>query len=273
MTDTTDLRATFYNDCKANLDRSYELVHVDYRDGLTDEQVDALAGKDWEALDESLEEWLDETRYEGADYHRKEVMEQTEREWTEVHGYEIAEAVREAFESTDFYDELRFAIEDRDTSNPIRDLAGSTGMVLMRHLFGDIDHDAGLGEVLDILGLENTEANIKAVQDTLAEVVHPGFCANVQVVYAVSPSDLYDTMNDDFVEIVNPFLYIGNPYMGDGYCEHQLEGVLRLKRDELTTDKGAFGYGWDEVAGVYASAYEVEIRRVPNQPDPLEQIA
>lgn len=268
-----DLRRKFYDDCIANLDETYELVYIDYRDGLTDEQVAALAAQDWEALDELVEEWLHEVRFEGANYHRAEVMDLVERQWVAAHGEdsEIPSLVRSEFELSDWYDELRYEIEERDRSNPIRDLARSTGRVLMRQVVGearwnvyhsDDDFETRREFVIDLLkdlGVPATAYNMECVEMTLAEC---GDYVAAMLVYAVDVGDLYDSMNAEEVEIINPYLYLGNPYMGDGYCQEQLAGKVRIRRDELTTDKGAFGYGWDEVAGVVVSAYECELRSV-----------
>jgi hypothetical protein len=257
-----DLRRKFYDDCLTNLLGEYELVYVDYRDQLTDEQVAWLAAKDWESLDASMDEWLDDVRYESADYHRTEVMDETEAEWAEAHGHEIAEAVRSAFRDTDLHDELRYAIEDRDRSNPLRDLAGNTPRVLMRQVLGEArltSEDDIEDLILADLGVPDIEHNREAIRNTLPEC---GEWVQAMIVCAVDPSDLYNTMTAKEVEVIDPYLYLGNPYMGDGYCEEQLHAAIRLDRDSLTTDKSAFGYGWEEIAGVYVSAYECNLIRV-----------
>lgn len=258
-----DLRKKFYDDCVAALEDDYELIYIDYRDSLSDGQVNALVARDWESLDESIREWDWHVRYDSADCISKEVADQIEAQGALTHGPDIGREVRNEFELSDWWDELRFEIYDRDRSNPIRDLARNTGRVLMRQVLSADprlrtgDTTELVDELLADLRIEGNAHNRHAIYETLKECED---WLSAMIVYAVDVADLYDSMNADEVEIVNPYLYLGNPYAGDGYCQERLDGSITLLRDELTTDKGAFGYGWDEVAGVVTGAYECGIR-------------
>lgn len=184
---------------------------------------------------------------------------------------------RDNFKSYDSaYDEIVDAIKERDSSDPYKQLAYASGRVLMRQVVADEDaalygnHTptaviAWLQENLEPGSvLKRNQHNLKVVRSVIAESMHSLAYSMGMLVYAADVGDLYDLPADvEYVEVVNPYLYIGNYYQGDGYCsEEPLDAVIRIKRADLTTDKGAAGYGWDEVAGVYVSAYEAEVRPV-----------
>jgi hypothetical protein len=183
----------------------------------------------------------------------------------------------DSFEHTAEYEAVREAISERDNSNPARDLAHATPAVLMRHVVANEDTALyGNFTVTAVIKWMREHAeegtvfkrnahNIKVVQEVMAESMHSQAWSMGMLVYATDPGDLYDMPYDtEWVEIVNPYLYLGNYYQGDGYCSDEpLDAVFRVKRADLRTDRGAPGYGWNQVAGVYTSAYECEVRAVP----------
>ena len=82
-------------------------------------------------------------------------------------------------------------------------------------------------------------------------------------VVGASVSDLWELDGDcERVTIKDPYLYLGNPFAGSGWVtEKSLQATITVGRDELRTDKDAFGYSLDNVyGGLTPHAFEAEIR-------------
>lgn len=283
----------FADDVIAQLKDGYDLTYVDYRDRLSDTQVAALIRKDMESFDEENWEWAADSRHDGATHAIKDEIAWVAKDWEEhdrvkayVDAGEITDwaegdypydELADAFECTDDWHRVLDAIKERDTSDPYKQLARQTPAVLMRHVVANEDaalygnhspkavwrwlkENAEEGTVL-----KRTKHNLDVIRSVINESMHSLGYSMGMLVYAVDPGDVYSWPYDtEWVEIVNPFLYIGNYYQGDGYCsEEPLEAVFRVKREHLRTDKDAPGYGWNEVAGVTTSFYECAVRAVP----------
>lgn len=252
----------------AGLDREYDLIYVAHDDKLTDKQVAAITRGDSEALWESTWEWESDCRYQSA----KEIIERDAkdivREWESENDEDYDDLV-DAFEGTDEWDRVRYEIDDRDSGQWMRDLINATPRVLLRISVLDEDHaysfeDVSPARVLHDVGLPITDGNVKVMDATLAEC-SPEF--SVLLGYWIVGADvgqLYDLPADDDaeVEIVNPHLYLGNPFAGSGFIsENAFTGTVRVRREDLRTDKDAFGYAVTEVyGGLRASDFEAEIR-------------
>lgn len=280
------------DDVIAQLKDGYDLTHVDQGDKLMSEQIDGVVAGDWEKVWGSSEDWEYLNRDGGARYEIKDEVAWVVKEWeehdrlmtyidageiTDLDDFDDYGTLADKFEETAEWYEVLEAIKERDTSDPYKELAHRSGSVLMRQVIAG--EDASLygnhnpRAVLDWL-IENAEEgtvlkrnkhNYEVVRSVIAESMHSLAYSMGMLVYAADVGDLYDMGDVEWVEIVNPFLYIGNYYQGDGYCSDKpLDAVFRVKRSDLTTDTGAAGYGWNEAAGVYTSAYEAELRPVPN---------
>lgn len=288
----------------AQLRDTYDLVFVNYDDKFTPEQVDHVVAGDWESLYETTEEWESDSRYRNAVDDATTEVNDVARQWaredtvrTLVEAGEVVLADGEEVDDIDFtsgsfagtseFDEIVDEIRDRDDSNPHKELAHHTGRVLMRAVIAGEDDAISYTtptatDVIRWLNehaepgtvLKRNQHNVKVVREVLNECSPEFGYLMGMLVYAVDVGDLYDMPNDtEYVEVVNPYLYLGNYYQGDGYCEGPLDAVFRIKRADLRTDKGAPGYGWDEVAGVYTSYYECEIRTVANDKPTTEAAA
>lgn len=195
--------------------------------------------------------------------------------------YPEYESFAEDLFGTDEWERVRYEVEERDSSDWAKDLARGCNNVLLRIPVEAMSEDAGLSfrevgaaEVLSLVGFKPTEANIKSVQYAL-DNASPEFNVNMGYwVAGVNVSDLLDLDGDPeaTVRITNPYLYIGNPFAGSGFVtEEALTGEVTLARGDLRTDADAFGVSINEIyGGVYASSFEVEIRDVPAEPEPVE---
>jgi hypothetical protein len=73
-----------------------------------------------------------------------------------------------------------------------------------------------------------------------------GFGASI--VFSANPADLW-VGEGTMVEISDPFLWLCNPWAGNGYGE-VAEGVtITLNIDDIHTDKAEWGYSADDVFG------------------------
>lgn len=238
-----------------------ELVYVDYSDSLSDEQVDAIVRGDYEHFDGGhFDEWSSDNRFETVCGLLDEILKDLAEEWDE-------EALEE-WKHSEEWEEARFAIEDKDTSEPLKKLAHQTGSVMLRITLKDEDDSYSFKEVneedaLDELGLPRSEHNLEHMAEIIANASPEFSVAMVSALASVDVGDLYDLLwaNDPSVlEITNPGIWMGNPFAGSGYAD-QLEGTILVKREDLRTDKGAFGYGWQEVSCCHTDAFPVKIRR------------
>jgi hypothetical protein len=259
------------------LDKSYDLVYVDYRDQLTDSQVSKLArGEEW--VDESWE-WEADNRFESAEQIIDELARPIVGKWSEEADDADLDFVLDAFKYGDEWDRVRFEIEERDTGGWVDQLVRQTPSVLLRISAIDEDHgyafqDVKPRRVLKDLGLRATRENVKTVSDVLAECSPEYSVLLGYWIVGADVSDLYELpiSTRAEVEIVNPYLYLGNPFMGSGFIsERPLQGTVRVKREDLRTDEDAFGYSVDQVyGGLRASDFEAAIRPVETTPQPEE---
>ena len=260
------------------LEKGYELVYVDYNDQLSTEQVAALARNDMEGLFTSrFEDFESESRHMSAMEISMEVAKEVIRDWEAEHDEDLGE-VLDDWEASDERDDIIDTIKDRDTSNPLKELAHRTGRVLMRSIIVHEDDAWSRQQVkpTEVINayvecaeegtvFKRNKHNLQLVRGILNECSPEHSTLLGMIVYAVDVGDLYDLPNCEYVDIINPHLYLGNPFMGDGFCDGPIDGIIRVKREDMRTDRDAFGYGWDEVAGVVTSYYDVEIKPVlPN---------
>lgn len=252
------------------LDESYDLVYVDYRDEMSDEQVSALVRCDFETLDESRWEWESDNRYESAKHIITELVNDLAREW-ELDGGDLNEILSDENEE---WDRVRFEIEERDKSDWPKQLARNTGSVLLR--LQVIDEDASYSyeelkprRVLKDVGLRATRANVENMQRTLNECSPEYSILMGYWIAGADVADIYELPNDPetVIEIENPYLYLGNPYAGSGFISPRpFEGTIRVKRGDLRTDRDAFGYAVDEVyGGLHPSSFEAKITQLESE--------
>lgn len=245
---------------KAELEASYDLAYVDYRDRLTVDQVAMLARGDMEALWDDTAEWESDSQWSGACF----VVDELATFAARSEGYE--DLLRE-FGTSDERDELIDMVRERDSGMWLKTLVNQTPPVMLRINVIDEDNSYQFEEVsperlLSDVGLPETPKNLELAA-SIIDNSSPEY--GVKMAYwlaTVRPSDIFDLPGDPeaALEIINPSLYLCNPFVGDGMADGPFDGVVTVKRGDLRTDKDAFGYGWEEVSGCYISAYEAKIR-------------
>lgn len=251
----------------ANLDATYELVYVDYRDGLSDEQAAAVVRGDGEALFDSLADFEGDQRYESCRQVIDEALGDVLREWEAETDADLS-YLRDAFPHSEAWDRVRYEIEERDRGDWLAQLARNTGRVLLRINVIDEDHGYSFASVepervlVDVgLPLPATEANVATVRATLAECSPEYSVLMGYWIVGVDLSDILKLPSEGEVEIVNPYLYLGNPFTGSGFISPKpLQARVRVARSDLTTDKDAFGYAVDEIyGGLRPSDFEADL--------------
>jgi hypothetical protein len=250
----------------------FELVSVDSRDKLGDEQVAALVRGDWSGFDGLLEEWESDQLYAGAKFYVDELTSQVFREWETEDGITY-DSLRADFPSSEQFEEARLEAEQRDSGAHVQQLANQTPAVLLRVRCIDEDHGFSFEpvspqQVLERCGLEASEHNVAEVQLTLDEC-SPEFSSLMGFwVMAVDPGELYRMgFEVERVRITNPFLYLGNPLAGSGFISpHALHGSVVLAREDLRTDADAFGYSLEKVyGGLRSSDFEAKIEAMTEE--------
>lgn len=228
-----------------------DLVYVGYNDSLSDSDIEAILR---DGYSESVDEWISDSQWEGAS--------------------ELAdELFRDACDDIYVYDDLigdwlvsdeRSAlilqIQELDTSDPYRDLLRNTSPILFRVPPQDEDHLQWLDAetlggdprgICEALGM--SEDMLPAVAEIQPEIA--GYAAEgggyfgVAIVFRIYPTDLFGVADDALVTISNPFVWLTNPWAGNGYGVVAEDVTVTLKRSEIYTDKAAWGYGADDVFG------------------------
>lgn len=236
------------------LDEKYDLIYISQGDQLNDKQVSALLSDDFEALWEGLDEWESEATYHGVKYVVEDITTSEERAGLEQH---------------DLLTELEDAIREKESGSWFKDLVNATPGVLMRVNLVDEDdswfmYDLSVEEFLTRVGMEPTEKNLKEAANTIANASPEFSLCLVYALATVEPSDLNDLDSEvKYVEIIDPHLWLGNPFTGSGYAG-EFEGRVLVKRADLRTDKEAFGYSWNEVVG---GGYQTDSSLVPADPN------
>ena len=254
------------------LDPSYDLVYVDYRDELSDSQVSALVrGDEW--LEESWE-WESDSRYRETKHIIGDLAKDVLRAWSEEAGADLSFLVGALNDAVDEWERVRLAIEERDTRSWVKQLIGQTPSVLLRINVLDEDHayafeDVSTRRVSRDIGLRATRSNVETVSYVLANASPEYSVLLGYWIVGADVSDIYELPSGPETElkIVNPYLYLGNPFSGSGFIsERPMDGVVRVKRGDLRTDKDAFGYPVDEIyGGLRASDFECKLWLAPRQ--------
>lgn len=257
------------------LEATYDLVYIAQGDRLMDAQVVHIVRGENEELLASLEEFESDARYAATEQIVKDAVAAVIRTWdAEDAGLE------DELPGTEEWDSIRYAVEERDRSDWLRELAAATPDVLLRiNVIAEDDAYDRVAvdptEALTKVGLPVTEGNLRIMDETLAEC-SPEFSILMGYwIVGANVEELYHLDNEVVeVEIVNPHLYLGNPFAGTGFIsEEPFEGTVTVKRADLFTDKDAFGYSVTEVyGGLNASQFRATISPVP-QPAPTTEDA
>lgn len=251
------------------LDETYELVHVDYRDKLTDEQVGYVLAGDTDRLYESTMEWESDSQWQSA----CEVVE--ELAYYIAGRDEFDDEVMDEFRHSDSYHELVGDVRERDVSDPIGELISHTPAPLVRVELDtpSMDGDGCLPygwvsgtEAEDIareLGI-GYGSNQDELRQLKAELDWPDHHWAFLVLRA-DLGTLWNASPDDVVAVENPHVWLTNVYQGDGYMI-EVAGTFHVKRSDIMTDADAPGYSCDDVhGGLWGMGAEVKVIPAQNE--------
>lgn len=234
----------------SRLDEKYSLVYIDRGERLTDDQIQRLIAGDEEVLDE---DWVSENRWRGVNHVLDEILDEDARVFLEEH--EALEQVREA-------------IEDRDESDPIRDLMRETGSKLFRYRL-DAEAAAGAWKFSDEQVSSAARAlaedagvvfwdNCEALRELVAHASYGGslyvlWRGDVRPVYdAICTVRFSDPASKVTVQWTDPELLLLDQWNGSGHTV-RVRGTVRLVFDPdrlcLDTARGQGGYSWTDVVG------------------------
>ncbi|MFZ2992427.1 MAG: hypothetical protein WA061_01815 [Microgenomates group bacterium] len=131
-----------YEDIEKLLNKSYDLIYVDYRSNLDDslESVaEAIRTQDWCHIDQNCDDWFWECQCDSLDFIAKELKDEIEKEF-DITEEEAEELMEEHWEN------LRDVIMDRDESDPIKDLIRNTRDIVMFYDTGEEFYDGCLSD-------------------------------------------------------------------------------------------------------------------------------
>lgn len=234
----------------SRLDEKYELVFIDRGDRLSDDQVQKLLAGDEEVLDE---DWVSENRWHGVNAVLDNILDEDARSFLEEH--EALERVREA-------------IEERDESDPIRDLMCGTSSKLFRYRldaeatsgawkFSDEQMSSAARALATAAGIDFWD-NCVALRELVATASYGGslhvlWRGDIKPVYeAVCTVRFSDPAPRVTVQWTDPELLLLDQWNGSGHTV-RVRGTVRLGLDPdrlcLDTARGPGGYSWTDVVG------------------------
>lgn len=229
--------------------KKFEMVYVDRGDGLDDEQIAKLLAGGSAFDDPHFDNWYNDARWEGWKYIKDDLLTVDEQD---------------LLERADLLDELRYAVEERDTSNPEMELLRMSGHKLMRVdldfevpwiEFADGETISDLADdIITHLGIETTD-EVKA-RENRAEILmmlnQAPYGGNLQVIFYDSPEDVLGAKR---IVFDNPHIVILDRLNGSG-MDGKIVGEVGVdvKPGDVVLDSQD-SYGWDDIAGVVHSAY------------------
>lgn len=111
-----------------DLNDGYDLVYIDRGDKLMDGQVDSVLSGDLDEVEESFGEWLDDNRHIGALHHATDLVELVTTHMVRegLVDDDDADDVEIEAKNSDWWEGFLHDIEERDQSDPLKDLAERT---------------------------------------------------------------------------------------------------------------------------------------------------
>lgn len=247
----------------------YDLYFIEHDERLTNEQVESLVHGKTDDLYMDVTEARSEGAYINAIEEVKDLAKEVIADLARDDEDVDEDDVWWEFEYSPQFDEVRFAVEDRDESDPVRDLAGHTPdplvqyvpdmhiEITLEYVDGGYDTDEVHAALKDI-GLPVTPHNVQALRDGLNEC-HD--YASIRAIFTVDLAELLDA-SIKWLRVKAPRLLCVNNFDGSGMDTEPMEGTIMVPRDQIRLDS-TLGYGsWDEIAGVVTSAYTTDIEYV-----------
>lgn len=229
------------DDLKGRLDKSYELVYVDYQDTLENslENVqEAIQNQDICILDEAInQEWLIDSINSSVDYIIKELKTELENEY-EFDDNELDDLIENNL------DELRYAIEDKDISTPLKDLMRNTREIVFFYDTGTYFEESGFDENMfndnmtllkDVLQITDDTYD----KDLICMLSQASYGGRLVIYFRSDIDDLMQLEGKKSVKFTNPLIAIIDTYNGSGdhtdLYKHSL--TLSLNPKNIFIDK------------------------------------
>lgn len=236
----------------SRLDEKYELVHVDYRDSLSDEQIQHLFAEetDWDKVLDP--DWEAENRSQGVKAVLENLLDDDARDFLDEHG--------------DAAEQVRYAIEERDESDPVGDLMRNTDNKLFRYrLDGEADgfpwgrseeqNEKAARSLAASAGVDFTQ-NVKAFRELVWNASYGSglyvlWRGPIEPVYeAVCKVRHHDPAPEFPVQWTDPELLVLDRLNGSGYAV-PVKGTVRVTFDpdrlHLDAQRLKGGYSWSDV--------------------------
>ena len=219
-----------------------ELVYVDYRDSLTDEQSEWYVTGDIDSVLDSILYWESETRWYGADWYIEELVRHIQKESPDFEpDYEWREIVRDV-------------LMDLDESDILGDLVKNTyrSVTVCRWLIDEDSAEWGLHDVdglIAALGVPDTAENRAVAARLTADA--PTDLGMAFSAYEVAPVDLHG-LRADRAAIRTRWLPVcyGNPFTGGYWAgSFDLGATVAVPLSELTPENSFMQWGPTEVFG------------------------
>jgi hypothetical protein len=263
------------------LDDEYTLVYASQGDTLPDDFVAALVNGSNEydtKGGDALMERESNVRWDSSCEIVDELAEAIVRRWERQDDAEYQHLIDD-WVGSEQRESAIFTVQDRDTSTWITDVINLHGAILLRVQIRSMDEDAGLSftpitpeQFLDLLGFPHVVKNLELAAEVIDNASPEFGVAIGQALIGIDLAEIVGLPCDGEVELRNPHVWLGNQFMGSGWCsEDAFAGTLAVERSELRTDNDAFGWSWNQVVGgTHASYYSGEIAAVtvpltPNQ--------
>lgn len=233
------------------------LGHVDYDDGLTEEQSEAYVMGDIDRVWDSIAEWEHENRWYGADYYIEELGR---------HALKNALKNDPDFDPDDdeWLETAREVLMDLDRSDILGDLVKGTryAVTLCKWLIDEDNAVWGLHDVeglIDALGVPDTADNRAVADELIANA--PTDLGMAFAAYEVTPADLHG-IGPGRAAIRTEYLPIcyGNPFTGGYFAgTFNLGAPVVIPLSELSPDSHMMQWGPSEVYGEFPAELECEV--------------
>ena len=210
----------------------YRLLWTAYDDELTDDQIDiALEDHSLDPLYITITE---------SEWYREEL-------W-----YRLDETIKDLFDeelwdsmTADEQDEIRYAIEERDETDVVRELIQNTRKKLFVAPLPKYETDS-LTDYLQHFGLDAPVGDMEQGQWDFES-----WWCNVEVIWY---GELREVLDNTKLRITDPFLWVGDTWDGSGTL---LETTGEIEFDTTTVVRDvARAYGANAVCGFYLPALE-----------------
>lgn len=229
------------------------LGYIDYRDELSNDQVEAMIKGESLEEDPDFTEWIYMNKYESASYYVDDCMDHLRKEFAD--NEEASEWI------DDNEDVIKEYLEDeavyRDDTDLLHDLAANTPDVkLMIPLIGEDDTDWSderkASQLMAALGTTD-ERYYWPTRNLIAEA--PTDMGMAWVVFEASVVDIYEgRFKQGTIKITNPTVVYGNPFTG-GVWDACYEGLTYHGDASTIMRDGSWGYTLDYIYGGFVFPY------------------